>query len=97
MLIGWILTGLKNYCSDHIAAVKEKKSKKIYFFSIESGMEISLACRRTGERDVFSEKIFSQKVCGTVGGACRNAVYLRYFKQPEFILIIDYKITGWTI
>lgn len=60
-------------------------------------MEISLACRRTGERDVFSEKIFSQKVCGTVGGACRNAVYLRYFKQPEFILIIDYKITGWTI
>lgn len=51
-------------------------------------MEISLACR-IGESDVFSEGIFSQKVCGAMGGACRNAVSLTYLKQPAFNPIAD--------
>lgn len=75
MLDDWTVSGLKNYCSDHIAAVKEK-SIFFFFFPIESGMEISLACRRKGERDVFSDRIISQKVCGAVGGACRSAQFI---------------------
>lgn len=74
MLDGSILSGLKNYCSDHIAAVKEKKL--FFLFSIESGMEILLAYRGTGERDTFLERIFSQKVCGAVGDSCRNVQFI---------------------
>lgn len=39
-------------------------------------MEVVSACRRTGARDVFSERIFSQKVCGAAGGACKNAQFI---------------------
>jgi len=58
-------------------------------------MEVSSACRKTGEPYVFAERIISQKACGMVRGAYRKGqVYLTHSKQCAFNLIVGYKITG---
>lgn len=59
-----------------IILLQLKKKNLFFLFSVESGMEILLAYRGTGERDTFLERIFSQKVCGAVGDSCRNVQFI---------------------